>query len=353
MNSQIDITIAGKKIGLNHLPFIIAEMSGNHNQSLDRALEIVEAAAKTGAHALKIQTYTPDTMTLDLDEREFHISDPNSLWAGNSLYKLYGKAYTPWEWHKPIFDRARELGMIAFSTPFDDTSVDFLEKLDVPCYKIASFENTDLPLIRRVAATGKPLIISTGMASIAELDDTVKAAREAGCKDLVLLKCTSTYPATADNTNILTIPHMRELFGCEVGLSDHTMGVGVSIASVALGATVIEKHFTLNRSDGGVDSTFSMEPSEMEELVLETERAWHAMGQVSYGATDAEKKSIVFRRSLYIVKDLKAGDVLTKDNVRAIRPGLGLATKYFDVVLGKSVGIDVKRGTALTWELVG
>jgi len=352
VDSQIDITIAGKKVGLNHPPFVIAEMSGNHNQSLERALEIVDAAARTGAHALKIQTYTPDTMTLDLDEREFHISDPKSLWTGTSLYKLYGQAYTPWEWHKAIFDRAKELGMIAFSTPFDNTSVDFLEKLDVPCYKIASFENTDLPLIRRVAATGKPLIISTGMASIAELDDTVKAAREAGCRDLILLKCTSTYPATASNTNILTIPHMRELFGCEVGLSDHTMGVGVSVASIALGATVIEKHFTLNRNDGGVDSNFSMEPIEMEQLVLETERAWQAMGQVSYGATEAEKKSMVFRRSLYIVKDLKAGDVLTIENVRAIRPGLGLATKYLNVVLGKSVGIDVKRGTALTWELV-
>lgn len=352
MNSQIDITIAGKKIGLNHLPFIIAEMSGNHNQSLDRALEIVEAAAKTGAHALKIQTYTPDTMTLDLDEREFHISDPNSLWAGNSLYKLYGKAYTPWEWHKPIFDRARELGMIAFSTPFDDTSVDFLESLDVPCYKIASFENTDLPLIRRVAATGKPLIISTGMASIAELDDTVKAAREAGCKDLILLKCTSTYPATPNNTNILTIPHMRELFGCEVGLSDHTMGVGVSVASIALGATVIEKHFTLSRSDGGVDSTFSMEPAEMEQLVLETKHAWQAMGQISYGPSEAEKKSLQYRRSLYIVKDLKAGELLTQENIRAIRPGLGLPTKYQEVVIGKTIKKDVKKGTGLTWDLI-
>lgn len=350
--SKNSIQIGKHLIGLSYKPFIIAEMSGNHNQSLERALEIVDAAARTGAHALKIQTYTPDTMTLDLDEREFHISDPKSLWLGNSLYKLYAQAYTPWEWHKPIFDRAQKLGMITFSTPFDDTSVDFLEKLDVPCYKIASFENTDLPLIRRAAATGKPLIISTGMASIAELDDTVKAAREAGCRDLILLKCTSTYPATASNTNILTIPHMRELFGCEVGLSDHTMGVGVSVASVALGATVIEKHFTLNRNDGGVDSNFSMEPIEMEQLVLETERAWQAMGQVSYGATEAEKKSMVFRRSLYIVKDLKAGDVLTIENVRAIRPGLGLATKYLNVVLGKSVGIDVKRGTALTWELV-
>ena len=352
MSSHKEITIDRKRIGPDYPPFIIAEMSGNHNQSLDRALEIVDAVAKTGAHALKIQTYTPDTMTLDLDEREFHISDPKSLWAGNSLYKLYGEAYTPWEWHKPIFDRARELGIIAFSTPFDDTAVDFLESLNVPCYKIASFENTDLPLIRRVAATGKPLIISTGMASIGELDDTVKAAREEGCKDLILLKCTSTYPATADNTNILTIPHMRELFGCEVGLSDHTMGVGVSVASVALGATVIEKHFTLNRADGGVDSSFSMEPTEMAQLLLETERAWQALGKVSYGATEAEKKSIVFRRSLYVVKDMKAGEVLTNQNVRAIRPGLGLQTKYLDVVLGRKIKQDVMRGTGLSWDLL-
>ena len=353
MSNNKKIDIAGGSIGLGHSPFIIAEMSGNHNQSLERALEIVEAAAKTGAHALKIQTYTPDTMTLDLDEREFHISDSKSLWAGTSLYKLYGEAYTPWEWHKPIFDRARELGIIAFSTPFDDTAVDLLESLDVPCYKIASFENTDLPLIRRVAATGKPLIISTGMATVAELDETVRAARESGCKDLVLLKCTSTYPATADNTNILTIPHLRELFDCEVGLSDHTMGVGVSVASVALGASVIEKHFTLNRADGGVDSTFSMEPAEMAQLVEETKRAWQALGRVNYGPTEAEKKSIQFRRSLYVVQDLKAGDVLTKDNVRAIRPGLGLPTKYLEIVLGKAVSRNVKRGTALGWELLG
>jgi len=346
-----EMKIADKFIGPNHPPFIIAEMSGNHNQSLERALEIVEAAAKTGAHALKIQTYTPDTMTLDLDEREFHISDPNSLLTGTSLYKLYGEAYTPWEWHKPIFDRAREIGIIPFSTPFDDTAVDLLESLDVACYKIASFENTDLPLIRRVAATGKPLIISTGMASIAELDDTVSAAREAGCKDLILLKCTSTYPATAGNTNILTIPHMRELFDCEVGLSDHTMGIGVSVASVALGATVIEKHFTLNRADGGVDSSFSMEPAEMAQLVVETERAWQALGKVSYGATEAEKKSLQFRRSLYVVKDLKAGDVLSPENVRAIRPGYGLPTKFMDVFIGKSVTSDVLRGTPLSWKL--
>jgi pseudaminic acid synthase len=344
--------IANKSIGKNSPPFVIAEMSGNHNQSIERALEIVEAAAKTGAHALKIQTYTPDTMTLDLDEREFHISDPKSLWVGTSLYKLYGQAYTPWDWHEAIFKRAKELGIIAFSTPFDATSVDFLESLDVPCYKIASFENTDLPLIRKVAATGKPMIISTGMASIAELDDTVRAARQAGCKDLVLLKCTSTYPATADNTNILTIPHMRELFGCEVGLSDHTMGVGVSVASVALEATVIEKHFTLNRADGGVDSSFSMEPAEMAQLVLETERAWQALGQVSYGATAAEAKSLMFRRSLYIVKDMQAGEKLTADNVRAIRPGLGLPAKYLEQVLGKTLTKAVAKGTALRWDLM-
>jgi N-acetylneuraminate synthase len=349
LNNQL--LIFNRMVGNSHPPFVIAEMSGNHNQSLERALEIVEAAAKTGAHALKIQTYTPDTMTLDLDEREFHISDPKSLWVGTSLYKLYGQAFTPWEWHEAIFKRAKELGIIAFSTPFDATSVDFLESLDVPCYKIASFENTDLPLIRKVAATGKPMIISTGMASIAELDDTVRAARQAGCQDLVLLKCTSTYPATADNTNILTIPHIRELFGCEVGLSDHTMGVGVSVASVALGATVIEKHFTLNRADGGVDSSFSMEPAEMSQLVIETERAWQALGQVSYGATDAEQKSVVFRRSLYVVKDLQAGDVLTRDNLRAIRPGLGLPTKYIDQVLGKVVKHAVPRGTAVGWDM--
>ena len=346
------MNICKREIGRACPPFIIAEMSGNHNQSLQRALDIVEAAAESGAHGLKIQTYTPDTMTIDLDEREFHISDPKSLWAGASLYKLYGEAFTPWEWHKPIFDRARALGMIPFSTPFDDTAVDLLESLDVPCYKIASFENTDLPLIRRVAATGKPLIISTGMATVAELDETVRAAREAGCNELILLKCTSTYPATAGNTNILTIPHLRQLFDCEVGLSDHTMGVGVSIASVALGATVIEKHFTLKRADGGVDSAFSMEPGEMTQLVVETERAWQALGQVSYGPTEAEKKSLQYRRSLYVIRDIKAGDVLTRENVRAIRPGLGLPTKYLDVVLGRAVKQDVRRGTALGWSII-
>ena len=290
--SKKEINIADRKIGLNHPPFIIAEMSGNHNQSLDRALAIVEAAAKSGAHAVKLQTYTADTMTLDIAEREFFINDPDSLWNGRSLYDLYKKAYTPWEWHNPIFDRCRELGLIYLSTPFDKTAVDFLEELNVPCYKIASFENTDIPLIRKVAATGKPMIISTGMATIAELDETVRTVREAGCRDLILLKCTSCYPATPENTNILTIPHMAKLFDCQVGLSDHTMDIGVAVASVVLGAIMIEKHFTLSRADGGVDSAFSMEPDEMGALVIETKKAWQALGKISYGVTKKEKKSL-------------------------------------------------------------
>lgn len=345
--------ICGRQIGFGAPPFIIAEMSGNHNQSLERALAIVEAAAAAGAHALKLQTYTADTMTIDLREGEFFISDPNSLWSGSSLYDLYQQAYTPWEWHEPIFRRARELGMIPFSTPFDESAVDFLESLDVGIHKIASFENTDIPLIRKVAATGKPMIISTGMASIAELDETVRAAREAGCKNLVLLKCTSTYPATPENTNIRTIPHLRELFDCEVGLSDHTMGCGTAVASIALGATVIEKHFTLSRGDGGVDSTFSLEPDEMKILVTESARAWQSLGKISYGATTAEKKSLVFRRSLYVVKDVTAGEILTAENVRAIRPGLGLAPKWLDTVLGKPTKQAIRRGTPLAWNLIG
>jgi len=347
------IEIQGRKIGKEYPPFVIAEMSGNHNQSLERALEIVEAAARSGAHGLKIQTYTADTMTLDISEGEFFINDPNSLWKGNSLYNLYQQAYTPWEWHKPIFDRCQELGIIGFSTPFDATAVDFLEALDVPCYKIASFENTDLPLIRKVASTGKPIIISTGMATVAELDETVRTARESDCEDIILLKCTSTYPATPDNTNILTIPHLRDLFDIQVGLSDHTMGIGVSVASVALGATVIEKHFTLRRADGGVDSTFSMEPEEMQQLVIETERARASLGKISYGITEAEKKSLLFRRSLYISQDMKKGDVLTRENLKAIRPGLGLPPKYYDVLLGKTLKQDVKRGCPMSWKILG
>ncbi len=341
-----------REIGTHRPPFIIAEMSGNHNQSLDRALAIVEAAAAAGAHGLKLQTYTADTMTLNLRHGEFFIADPNSLWDGRSLYDLYQEAHTPWDWHKPIFDRAHELGLIAFSTPFDATSVDFLESLDVPCYKIASFEIIDLSLIKRVAQTGKPMIMSTGMASIAEIDDAVRTARENGCPNLVLLKCTSNYPASPENSNLVTLPHLRDLFDVQVGLSDHTMGIGAAIASVALGSTVIEKHFTLDRSEGGVDSAFSLEPDELKQLVIETERAAHSLGKISYGPTEAEKKSLQYRRSLYITKDLKAGDSLSEDNVRSIRPGNGLSPKYYDEMIGRSVCQSIPAGTPLQQDIL-
>lgn len=339
-------------VGLDSKPLVIAEMSGNHNQSLERALEIVEVAAKTGAQCLKIQTYTPDTMTLDLNEREFHIGDQDSLWKGKSLYNLYKEAYTPWEWHEPIFRKARSLGMIPFSTPFDNTAVDFLESLEVPCYKIASAEIIDIPLIRKVASTGKPMIISTGMATLAEISEAVDTAREYGCNDLILLKCTSTYPAIPADSNILTIPNMRNVFNCEVGISDHTMGLGVSVASIALSGTVIEKHLTLDRSEGGVDSAFSLEPAEFQQLVIESERAWQALGHVNYGPTQTEIKSLRFRRSLYITKNIKAGDILDVDNLKAIRPALGLAPKYFELVIGKKIKQDIVKGTPLLWEHV-
>ncbi|MEK4239915.1 pseudaminic acid synthase [Paenibacillus sp. FSL H7-0714] len=348
----MEFKIGDRQIGKKFKPFVIAEMSGNHNQSLDRALTIVEAAAHAGVDALKLQTYTADTMTLNIHDGDFFIEDQNSLWKGNSLYRLYEEAYTPWEWHEPIFKRCNELGLLAFSTPFDETAVDFLESLNVPAYKIASFENTDIQLIRKVASTGKPIIISTGMASIAELDETVRAAREAGAENIVLLKCTSTYPSSPDNTNIITIPHMEQLFECQIGISDHTMGVGVSVASVALGATVIEKHFTLRRADGGVDSAFSLEPEEMASLVIESERAWQAVGMVSYGASVRELESMKHRRSLYISKEMKQGDVFTRDNVKAIRPGMGLPTKYLDQLLGRKISKDAHIGTAITWDLI-
>ena len=344
------IKIGERGIGPGHRPYLIAEMSGNHNHSLDRALEIVDAAAMAGADAIKLQTYTADTMTLDVDAPGFVIEDRNSLWSGRRLHDLYAEAHTPWEWHRPIMDRAKTHGLHCFSSPFDDTAVDFLESLDVPAYKIASFECTDLPLVRRVASTGKPMIISTGMATLAEIDETVRTARAAGCGPLILLKCTSTYPATPQNTNISTIPHLRQMFGCEVGLSDHTMGVGVSIAAVALGATVIEKHFTLARADGGVDSTFSMEPAEFKSLVIESERAWQGLGAIHYGPVEQEKASLQFRRSLYIAKDVAAGELLTPQNVRIIRPGFGLAPRHYDLVLGRRARKAMKRGEPLTWE---
>jgi N-acetylneuraminate synthase len=334
-----------------HAPFVIAEVSGNHNQSLDRALAIVDAAADAGAHAIKLQTYTADTMTLDVDGPGFRIEDPGSLWHGETLYQLYEKAHTPWDWHRPLFERARARGLVAFSTPFDETAVDFLEALGVPCYKIASFENTDHALIRRVASTGKPLIMSTGMATIAELDESVAVARAAGCRDLVLLKCTSAYPATAADANLATIPHMRDRFGCEVGLSDHTMGVGVSVAAVALGAVVIEKHFTLSRAEGGVDAAFSLEPSELRSLVAETHAAWQSRGEVSYGpSSGSESGSVQFRRSLYFVRDLEPGESIDAMAVRAIRPGHGLAPKHLVEILGMTAARPVHRGSPVHWD---
>lgn len=348
-----DIKLGNITVGTNHPPFIIAEMSGNHNQSLDRALELVEVAAKTGAHALKLQTYTADTLTLDVSDGDFLIEDSSSLWKGQSLYKLYQEAHTPWEWHKPIFEKAKKLGVLCFSTPFDETAVDFLEDLGAPFHKIASFEMTHLPLIKKIARTGKPIIASTGMMSLSELDDLVKTIRGEGNDQIVLLKCTSTYPATPENTNISTIPHMREMFGCHVGLSDHTMGVGVSVGAVTLGARVIEKHFTLRRADGGVDSAFSMEPEEMKQLVIETERAWQSVGKVTYGPTEKEKKSLQFRRSIYVAQDIKPGEAFTPKNIRIVRPGMGLAPKYFDIAIGKTAKTALKKGTALKWEHLG
>jgi pseudaminic acid synthase len=342
--------IGQHSIGRTAAPFIIAEMSGNHNQSLERALQIVSAVAASGAHALKLQTYTADTMTLDLSENEFYINE--GPWKGTSLHALYEQAHTPWEWHAPIFERARSLGLAAFSTPFDATAVDFLESLGVPAYKVASFENTDLPLIRKVAATGKPLIISTGMASHAELEETVRTARAHGARDLVLLKCTSSYPASPAASNLATIPYLRSSFDCEVGLSDHTLGVGAAVAAVALGATVIEKHFTLSRAEGGVDAAFSLEPQEFAQLAAETCAAWQALGEVRLGPTDSERGSLVFRRSLYVCADLAAGDLLTPQNLRAIRPGYGLPPKYLDQLLGKRVSRAVRRGTPMSWELL-
>ena len=348
-----EISIGGRRVGAAHPPFIIAEMSGNHNQSLERALQIVAAAAAAGAHAIKLQTYTADTITIDVAEGEFFIRDSNSLWKGKSLHDLYKNAYTPWEWHAPIMARARELGLVCFSSPFDESAVDFLQQLEAPAYKIASFENVHLPLIRKAAATGKPLIISTGMATLAEIDEAVRTARGAGCRELVLLKCTSTYPATPANSNVLSIPHLRSAFGCEAGLSDHTMGVGAAVAAVAHGATVIEKHFTLSRADGGVDSAFSLEPEELRSLVVESERAWQSLGSVSYGPTGSEQASLVFRRSLSVVADLEAGATLTPQNLRVIRPGLGLPPKHYEMVLGRRVLRAVKRGTPLSWDLIG
>ncbi|MBA4853651.1 pseudaminic acid synthase [Emticicia sp. BO119] len=339
--------IGNYQIGLNHKPFIIAEMSGNHNHSLERALKIIETAAKCGADALKLQTYTADTITINQRGGLFDIKDNTSLWKNRNLYELYQEAHTPWEWHEAMFKCAADNNIICFSTPFDDTAVDFLESLGTPAHKIASFENNHFPLLKKVAKTGKPVIISTGASTLANLDEAVSVLRENGCKDLVLLKCTSNYPASPENSNVRTIPHMRELFQCEIGLSDHTMGIGVPCAAVTLGATVIEKHFCLSRAEGGVDSAFSLEPDELKSLVIETERAWQSLGQVQYGVQESEKKSLLFKRSVYVVKDIKAGETFTEENIRVIRPGDGMPPKYYEDLLGKITNIDLKEGTPL------
>ncbi|MCG2616072.1 pseudaminic acid synthase [Terrimonas sp. NA20] len=344
-----DIQIGGLTIGDQHRPFIIAEMSGNHNQSLERALQIVDAAADAGADAIKLQTYTADTITV---EGAFTIHDENSLWNGRELYDLYKQAYTPWEWHKPIFEHAAKRGLMAFSSPFDETAVEFLESLNVPAYKIASFENTDWTLLKKVAETGRPVIMSTGVSQISDIDESVRILKGNGCKDLVILKCTSTYPATPENTNLLTIPHMADLFNCHVGLSDHTMGIGAAVAAVALGARVIEKHFTLRRADGGVDSAFSLEPEELKALVTETKTGFLALGNIQYGIQKSEEKNIQFKRSLYAIRDIQQGELFTTENVQSKRPALGLHTRYYDQVLGKKATGFIKKGTPIQWGLL-
>jgi len=346
------VKIVHHSIGDGFPPFIIAEMSGNHNRSLERALAIADAAADCGVQALKLQTYTADTMTLDIDRDEFVIQDPASLWHGCSLYDLYRKAHTPWEWHEPLFARCRERGLLCFSTPFDATAVEFLERLDCPCYKIASFEMVDLSLLRCIAQTGKPVILSTGMATVAEIDDAVRTLRTHGATEIVLLKCTSTYPAPPEYSNLATIPHLEQLFGYPVGLSDHTIGIGTSVAAVGLGASVIEKHFTLNRDDGGVDSAFSLTPDEMTLLVRETRQAWQSIGAVQYGPSKQEKASLQFRRSIYACADIRAGEPLTRENIRIIRPGFGLPPKYYDLLLGMRAASAISRGTPLKWDLL-
>ena len=347
-----EIRLGDYRLGPGQPPFIIAEMSGNHAQSLERALAIVDAAADAGCQGLKIQTSSPDMLTLDSRAPDFVVRGANQDWEGQSLYELYTTNHTPFAWHAPIFERAAARGMVAFSSPFAPEAVDFLETLNCPAYKIASFENNWPALIERAARTGKPLIVSTGMASLADLERIVATARGAGNEQLILLKCTSTYPATPTNTNLLTIPHLRAMLGCHVGLSDHTLGSGVAVAATVLGAVAIEKHLTLHRADGGPDGSFSMEPAEMAHLVTECRQAFEALGTVSYGPTAAEQNSLAFRRSLYAVADIAAGELLTAANVRAIRPGHGLAPHFLPQVLGRPARAAIARGTALRWELL-
>ena len=343
MNKSINI--AGKNNGMGFTPYIIAEMSANHNGDLSAALCIIEEAKCAGADAIKIQTYRPDTITLNSDLPDFQITE--GLWTGRTLYDLYEWAHTPWEWHQPLFDHAHKLGITIFSSPFDHTAVDLLEDLNAPAYKIASFEAVDLPLIKYVASTGKPMIISTGMADAEEIAEAIDAARAGGCKELAILHCVSGYPAPAADYNLRTIPDMAQRFGLVTGLSDHTLDNTTAIAGVAMGASIIEKHFTLNRQGGGPDDSFSLEPAELAALRRDSKTAWAALGQVDYGRKSSEQGNVKFRRSLYFVKDMKAGDIITPDCVRSVRPGYGLAPKYFNDLLGKKVVIDVKKNTPI------
>lgn len=338
------ISIAGRKIGLDYAPYIIAELSANHNGKLETALKIIEEAKKSGADAVKLQTYTADTITLNSDAEEFRIK--GGLWDGRTLYDLYQEAHMPWDWHKPLFEHAKKLGITIFSSPFDTTAVDLLEELNAPAYKIASFEAVDLPLIKYVASTGKPMIISTGMADAEEIKEAIEAAREGGCKELAILHCVSGYPAPAEDYNLRTIPDMIERFGLVTGLSDHTLDNTTAITSVALGASIIEKHFTLDRNGGGPDDSFSLEPVDLTALCKDSKTAWQALGSVNYGCKASEQGNIKFRRSLYFVKDLKAGDILTEDSIRSVRPGFGLAPKYFDELIGKTIKKDISMNTA-------
>lgn len=346
-----EIQIGKISIGPAHPPFIVAELSGNHNGSLQRALTIIEMAKKAGAHAIKLQTYTPDTITLNVSREEFLIQDEQSLWNKRNLYELYQEAYTPWEWHQSIFDYCQKLEIEVFSSPFDETAVDFLETLKVPCYKIASPEIVDLDLIKKVALTGKPLILSTGGATLMEIGEAVSVAREAGCNQIILLKCTAAYPAKPHDIHLRTIPHLAESFDLLVGLSDHTLGIGVAIASVALGACLIEKHFTLSRQDGGVDSAFSMEPNELQLLVKESKKAWEALGQVRYSPLQSEKVTMSHRPSLYFIEDLPAGTIIEPYHIRTVRPGKGLLPKELPHILGLSLTHAVNKGTPVSWEL--
>ena len=345
-----EITIAGRRIGCHFPPYVIAELSANHNGRLETAKRIIEEAKKAGADAVKLQTYRPDTITLNSDGQGFRIH--GGLWDGRTLYELYEEAHMPWEWHAPLFEHAHKVGITLFSSPFDSTAVDLLEGLNAPAYKIASFEAVDLPLIRYVAATGKPMIISTGMADAEEIEEAIAAARDGGCKELAILHCVSGYPAPAEDYNLHTIPDMRERFGLVTGLSDHTLDNTTAIASVALGAAIIEKHFTLDRRGGGPDDSFSLEPAELAALCRGSKTAWAALGQVDYGRKSSEQGNAQFRRSLYFVKDLKAGDRVTADAVRSVRPGFGLAPKHLEAVLGRRLGADVPANTPVTWDVL-